>query len=285
MGVVFLILFFILLLAAGLELIAAGIVGLVIRRKRRKNGKLFPGILTAVSAVLLSLGIVTVSIPVHFFSFIVVVNVTPPEDFVETDIVIEENGYQDTRFTADGVVYEVLDLYVCEEEPLSTPIFTYKYKGFFNASQNGNYYQIENEPGFHLVSDSFGCLFAPVEEREQILAYYADWANLDGYYDDWEERTFKISGDEKQVVQNFLNMDIDSLPQQKIAVKDAQEFSIEIICKEGIVFVESCPFVSFNNRVYYLQETRYLENAVEYTLTELPAETEAVLLHIHQSGD
>ena len=285
MGVVFPILFFILLLAAGLELIAAGIVGLVIRRQRRKNGKLFPGILTVVSSVLLFLGIVTVSVSVYFISFIVIVNVTPPEDFVETDIVIEENGYQGTRFTADGVVYEVLDLYVCEEEPLSTPIFTYKYKGFFNASQNGNYYQIENEPGFHLVSDSFGQLFAPVEERKQILAYYAEWAKLEGYYDDWEERTFKIFSDEKQVVQNFLNMDIDSLLQQKIAVKDAQEFSIEIICKEGIVVVGSHQFVSFNHRVYYLQETRYLENAVEYTLTELPAETEAVLLHIHQSGD
>lgn len=50
MGAIFAILFLLFLLAVGLIVIAAGIVGLVIRRKRRKAGKLFPGILTVVCA-------------------------------------------------------------------------------------------------------------------------------------------------------------------------------------------------------------------------------------------
>lgn len=108
---------------------------------------------------------------------------------------------------------------------------------------------------------------------------------MDGYYDNWENQKFKITQDEKQTVQNFLNMDIDSWPQHKVTVEEAQEFRIEIVCKDGIVFVESRSFVSFDQRVYYIREACYSENVVEYTLIELPPEIEAVLLQIHQTGD
>lgn len=177
-----------------------------------------------------------------------------------------------------------MDLYVRREDVRPTPIFTYKYKGFLNGSQSGNYYQIENAPGFHLVCDHFGQLFAPVEERAQILAYYSDWANLEGHYDNWADRQFIISDDAQKVVQNLLNLDMDSLPQQKVTVEEAQEFRIKILCKEGIVFVESRSFVCFNQRVYYVRESCYSGNYIEYTVTELPPEMEAVLLQIHQTG-
>ena len=80
----------------------------------------------------------------------------PPSDFVETDIVIEENGYQDARFTADGVVYEVLDFEANDDAYIENPIFTYKTEGFLNRSQCGNYYKVENPQGFNIVADYYG---------------------------------------------------------------------------------------------------------------------------------
>ena len=46
----------------------------------------------------------------------------PPEDYVETKITVEENGYQDERFTADGKVYEVIDLYVNNEDTITSKL-------------------------------------------------------------------------------------------------------------------------------------------------------------------
>ena len=111
MGALFAIVFFLILLAIGIIGIVAGIIGLIIGGKRRKAGKTFSPVLSVIFSVILSIGFMITLIPVGFFSFIVIVNSVPPDGFVETEIVIEENGYQDTRFTAAGIVYEVLDLW------------------------------------------------------------------------------------------------------------------------------------------------------------------------------
>lgn len=285
MGALFAIIFFLVLLAIGTFGIIAGIVGLIISRKRKMEGKPISRVLTVVFAIVLSISISITLIPVGFFSFIVIVNTMPPDGFVETEIVIDENGYQDTRFTADGVVYEVLDFQVYNNNAISNPIFTYKTAGFLNGSQCGNYYAIDNNQNFNLVSDEFGLLFCPVEERECVITYYTDIANLDGYYDDLEGQEFKLSDDGKEAIQYLGNLDISSLHQEQIVLEDAEEFEIKLVCKENLIYVESHWFLIFNDELYYVYDSDFAEDdGLQYTLIKLPDAVSEPLLNIHQRG-
>ena len=285
MGAIAAIVFFVFLLIAGTIGIIAGIIGLIIGCKKRKKGNQIPKVLTVVFAVVLSIGIIITLIPVGFFTFIVIVNSMLPDGFVETEVVIDENGYQDTRFTADGVVYEVLDFQVYDSNAISNPIFTYKTAGFLNGSQCGNYYVINNNQDFNLVSDEFGLLFCPVEERERVITYYTDIDNLDGYYDDWEGREFKLSDDEKEAIQYFGDLDISLLHQEQIVLEDAEEFEIKLVCKENLIYVESHCFLIFNNELYYVYDSDFAEDdGLQYTLIKLPDAVSEPLLNIHQRG-
>lgn len=285
MGAIFASVFFMILLAIGLVGIVAGTVGLVIRGQRRKAGKTFPTALTAACAVVLSIGIVTAMISTGFVSFIVIVNSTPPEGFVETEIVIEEDGYQDTRFTADGVVYEVLDLEVHDASAISTPIFTYKTKGFLNRSQCGNYYAIENSQGFRLVSNQWGTLFAPTEEKERILAYYTNVENLCAYYDDWNGREFKLSDGDTKALYKFVEEDLRALPKTQLISEDEETFQIKLVCKEGKVRMAWHCFLHVNGEVYYVSETDFIEGeGFQYTVLALPDEVAEALLERYING-
>ena len=285
MGVVFVIIFLLTLLSIGIIGIGAGFIGLMIGRKRKKEGKPFSKGLTIVFAIVLSISIVVAVIPIGFFSFIVIVNSLPPEGFVKTEIVIEENGYQDTRFTADGVVYEVLDFQVHDTDAICNPVFSYQTNGLLNGSQCGNYYAIDNSQGFRLISDNSGHLFVPVEEKELVTEYYTNVANVCGYYDDWDEREFKLSDDENAVVQDFLNTNIELLHQEKIVLDDAEKFEIKLICTEGIIHVESHWFLIFNDELYYIADSDFAEDhGIVYTLIELPHEIADTLLEMHKSG-
>ena len=285
MGAIFAIILLVALLSIGMIGIGAGIVGLMIGRKRKRAGKSFSRALTIVFAIVLSISIVVAIIPIGFFSFIVIVNSLPPEGFVETEIIIEENGYQDTKFTADGVIYEVLDFQVYDADAICNPIFTYQTKGLLNGSQCGNYYAIDNSQGFRLISDNSGHLFVPVEEKELVVEYYTNVANVCGYYDDWDEREFKLSDDENAVVQDFLSTDIELLHQEKIVLDDAEKFEIKLICTEGIIHVESHWFLIFNDELYYIADSDFAEDhGILYTLIELPHEIADTLLEMHKSG-
>lgn len=282
MGTLFAIAFFLILLGVGLITLIISIVGLVIGKKRRKAQKPFSAILTAVFTVILFLGVALTTLPVGFFSFIAIVNSIPPEGFVETEIVIEENGYQDTKFTADGVVYEVLDFVLCDNEYASTPIFTYKTSGFLNGSQCGNYYAIENSQNFRLVSDEHGLLFAPTEEKERVIAYYTNMENLCVYYDNWNEREFKLSEEEATMVCDFLKLDMSLLKQERVALTETEEFNIKLVCKEDLVFVNSYWFLSLNGTIYYVRSSDYAnDDRIEYMLIELPPELADTMTDIH----
>ena len=282
MGTLFTIAFFLILLGVGLITLIVSIVGLVIGKKRRKAQKPFSAILTAVFTVILFLGVALTTLPVGFFSFIAIVNSIPPEGFVETEIVIEENGYQDTKFTADGVVYEVLDFVLCDNEDASTPIFTYKTSGFLNGSQCGNYYAIENSQDFRLVSDEHGLLFAPTEEKERVIAYYTNMENLCVYYDDWNEREFKLSEEEATMVCDFLKLDMSLLKQERVTLTETEEFNIKLVCKEDLVFVNSYWFLSLNGTIYYVRGSDYAnDDRIEYILIELPPELADTMMDIH----
>ncbi len=283
MGAIAAIVFFVFLLTVGTIGIIAGIIGLIIGCKKRKNGKPISKLLTVVVVIVLSISILITLIPVGFFSFIVIVNSMPPDGFVETEVVIDENGYQDTRFTADGVVYEALDFQVYDTDAISNPIFTYKTDGFLNGSQCGNYYAINNNQGFNLVSDEFGSLFCPVEEAESVIAYYTDIANLGGYYENWEGQELKLSGDEKEAIQYFLDLDISLLPQEQIFLEDAEEFEIKLVCKEDLIYVESHWFLFFNDKLYYVYDSDFAEDdGLQYTLIKLPDAVSEPLQNIYR---
>ena len=285
MGAIVAIVFFVFLLIEGTIGIIAGVVGLILGRKKRKSGNPNSRGFTAVFAVVLSFSILITLIPVSFFSFIVIANSMPPDGFVETEIVIDENGYQDTRFTADGVVYEVLDFQVYDTDDISNPVFAYKTDGFLNGSQCGNYYAINNNQGFNLVSDKFGLLFCPVEEKKNVVEYYTDIANLDGYYDNWDGRRVKLSGDEKEVVQDFLESDISSLHRENIVLENADKFEIALVCKEKLIYAESHWFLLFNDELYYVYDSDFAENGgLQYTLIKLPNAVSEPLLNIHRRG-
>ena len=161
MGAVAAVIFFIVLFIFAFVGIVLSIVGITVFSKLSKKGKGFAKPLSIVSIVVLIISIILSSIPTFFFAFIAYVNTIPPEDFVETEIVIEENGYQDTKFTANGVVYHSLGLDVFDHSYIKEPVFSYKTSGFLNGSQCGNYYKVENANNYNLVSDEYGLLFAP----------------------------------------------------------------------------------------------------------------------------
>ena len=106
MGAVFAIGFFMLLFFAGIVSLILGILGIFAFRKNRKEGKTSGVVLTIISVILLVIGIIVLLVPIGFFLMIMFMNILPSENYVETAIAIEEDGYQDTRFTAGGVVYD-----------------------------------------------------------------------------------------------------------------------------------------------------------------------------------
>ena len=124
MGVVFFIGFLMVVLVGGLLCLGLGIGGMIASVITRKKGKRENGKKIAIpSAILLILGTAVLLLPVGYLGFIYAVNTLPPDDYVKTDILIEEDGYQSERFTADGVVYTVLPLASGQIEKKESSLF------------------------------------------------------------------------------------------------------------------------------------------------------------------
>lgn len=282
MGAIAGIIFFVFLLIVGIIGILSGIIGLIVCRKRKNVDSSFGKILTAVFTVILCISIGITVLPVGFFSFIILVNTLPPDGFVETDIIIEEDGYQDTRFTANGVVYEVTEYYVSDTEIELVPIFTYKTKGFLNGSQCGNYYKFEANGGFPLVCDEFGTIFCTYNKKPDLEQYYSDPQNLTAYYDNGEETRKELSETDYNALQGFLKNDLNSLSSQSMVADDSEQFVIDITGKDGIICTESHWFVIISDKVYYEKSSFWGENdRVEYNLIELPKGLSDTLISIH----
>jgi hypothetical protein len=177
---------------------------------------------------------------------------------------------------------------VYDQDAISTPVFTYKTKGFLNAARCGNYYAIENNQGFNLISDKFGQLFCPVGEKEMVIAYYTDNANLNGYYMDWDRYEYgqelRLSDYENNVIRDFRAMDLTSLTQESLILPDDTElFEISMICKEELVYAESHLFVVVNDTLYYAYDTEVTDKMqIVHKIIELPAGMTDALLAIHK---
>lgn len=286
MGAIAGIIFFVILLIIGIIGILSGIIGLIVCRKRKNENSSFGKILTAVFAVMLCISIGITLLPVGFFSFIILVNTLPPDGFVETDIVIDENGYQDTRFTAYGIVYEVTDYYVSDTEIEPVPIFTYKTSGFMNGSQCGNYYKLEASGNFDLVCDEYGNVFCPANKKNELIKYYSSPENHTAYYDDLSGVRKELSETDYNALQSFLKNDLNSLKSQSMVADDSEQFVIDITGKDGIICTESHWFVIISAKVYYEKSSFWGENdRVEYDLVELPKGLSDALISIHNPID
>ena len=251
MGAVFGVIFLAILALLGLIGLSIGIVGLILSLKAKKAGKSRGKTFSIVFAMVLVSSILLTTVPAGFFTFIVLVNTLPPEGFVETAIVIEEDGYQDTTFTADGVTYRVLPLEVYDMDLINTPVFTYKTQGFLNGSQCGNYYALPNSQNFNLVSDEFGLLFCPVEEWVSVVDYYQTPSHLQAYYDNSVGDIAPMPAHEYSLLDNYIHEELDSLQREQLFAKDYQEFSVVLLSQDGAVFVESHWFVVNRGQVYY----------------------------------
>lgn len=224
--------------------------------------------------------------------WVILAHALPDGSYVRTDIVIAENGYQDQRFTADGVVYEALPLtaddVACSEK--ATAVFTYKTKGFLNGYLTGNYYRIENPKGFDLIWNGIDRLFAPAGEREAILAYYFgeaidwkyyDYAAVEGAED---PRGIALSDEAKAAMQAYLMLDVESLPTEAVIPEAYETISIAGKSSDGIV-LHDLWFVVMEGKVYLeLDRTETNDQRIQLTLAALPEEISAPLAKLAEGA-
>lgn len=283
MGLLFVAILFIILFIIGIIGLAIGIVGIMIIHKKKKNGSKIPKFLNILFITFSSLGSLFILIPLSFTTIFILMNTLPPEDYVETDIIIEENGYQATKFTANNVVYEVLEFELYDSSILTKPIFSYKTQGFLNGSQCGNYYEIENSQNFNIVSSKTGVLFAPTEEIDKIYDYYKNPNNLDAYYDCFAPELIKLSSNQKNLLNDYINMDKTNFAKQEIILDNTNELVINITCNEKIVFIESYWFIVINNQIFYVEYSEFTDDGnIKYNLIDVPSSLETELLELYQ---
>lgn len=282
MGAIFGVIFFIWLLIVGLSGIELSIAGIIVSSIFSKKGKRFAKPLKVVSIILLTFCALITLIPTGYFSFIFVANTMPPEDYVETEITIEENGYQDERFTADGKVYEVIDLYVNNEDYLDNPIYSYKTSGLLNGSQCGNYYAVENTNNFDLVCDWFGLLFAPIDEKQEVLDYYLSIENQDYYYYDYsKEESILIDENFTKSLNEFLSKDLSNEDAITSSLEDIDSYDIDVISSDKLIYVTSYYFVYLNDSMYYIYESTFIEDVgFEHTLILLDEQLKTHFINI-----
>lgn len=268
MGSFFTLIMLILIMIFGLLELSVGVTGLIIGIKKRKTKKVLSRVFLIVSPIIMVLSIITLYFPSSFFGFIITINSTPPESFVETEIQIEENKYQDTVFTADGIVYEALYLELYNNDIPKKPIFHYKPEGFLNKREWGNYYLVENENGFTLISDEMGRLFSPIDEKEVILNYYSNINNYSGYYYDWEESYIKLSDNQFDLIIDFVSN--ESHIKETKRFNEYDDFSIQYVSNDNIVLIGNDWFIVNDDVIYYVYNSVVNFGYEEFILVELP---------------
>ncbi|MBQ8288579.1 MAG: hypothetical protein IJX76_07405 [Clostridia bacterium] len=306
----------ILLLAAGIVLLAGAVLSVwkvqTIRRRvsdakaerqrlkelRRKDKPALPDTNTppalryfAVAAILC--GLVSVG-ALGYGGYLVYIHAAPPSDYVATGIFIEESGYQDERFTADGVVYEALplecDYYVCMEK--KTAVFSYKPDGFLNGYLSGNYFAIENSHGFDIVWNGQDRLFAPADQAAAIVEFYrADpdaWYLLDYEQEDENGDPVKVRLFDEAVtaIRAYSELDVAKLETATAIAEDGYD-TVEVWAQsgDGIVILNEW-FVVIKGKAYvYMKSTTTEQDQEKMTLAILPDEISAPLAGLVEGTD
>ena len=287
-GVAAAVLFFVSLVFLAILMILlglAGVIGFGVARKKGILGK--TKTLIGVSVGILLAGLLLFSVPLGYFSFIFIVNATPPEDYVETGIDIEviDDEYESYTFVADGTVYTVLDL---ASANISTehPVFSHKAEGILNRAQWCNYYEVKNGGSFHIVCDEGGALFAPQEEHDQIYAYYEGAAAI-WYAERWgeDEKPFPIENITLQEKLENLQSQQDTLSYKEYTFAEDQQYEALWCNKEsadGVVLYECLSFVLIDGSAYLTGWESW--NDGHYTISAYKTDEElSALLAVHCS--
>ncbi|MBQ8382062.1 MAG: hypothetical protein IJX47_02530 [Clostridia bacterium] len=221
--------------------------------------------------------------------YLVYIHAAPPSEYVHTDIFIEESGYQDERFTADGVVYEVLPLEcdpdVCKER--MTAVFSYKPDGFLNGYLSGNYFAIENSYGFDLVWNGLDRLFAPADQVAEIVEFYrADpeaWYLLDYGQTDENGDPGKVALSDGVVtaIRAYLKLDVSKLETTTAIAEDGYD-TVELWAQssDGVVVFDYWFTVIEGKAYIHLKSTTTEQDQEEMTLAILPDEISAPLARL-----
>ena len=157
-----------------------------------------------------------------------------------------------------------------DDAKINNPIFSYKTSGFLNGSQCGNYYAIENPNDYDLVSDQFGRLFAPTEQKTQILNYYLNEENKELYYYNYPDTTIKIeesiSNKLTEVFKNTTNYDKTSY------LENIDFIDIYVLSNDELIYVESYQLVVENDTLYYISNCYDVDDNYLYELVLLDEE-------------
>lgn len=250
MGAVFFLVVMAILLGIGAVCLVLAIIFLVAflawkKKGQRRKGLLIPMIIFFVAGGLIAL------VPLSYGAIIIGMNATLPEDYVKTGIVIEENGYQDERFTADGVVYQAVpdiswDSYH-ENDLTLTAVFTYKEKGFMHRHEWGNYYSLANSHGFTMIVSHHGDqVFAPVAQVDEIRDWYLDKEAIQWFEGHWDVNSMAFTRvpDDLEASLNAYHASrpLDQEGHDLVVAQDARTLEFFAMSADGIIFYVNYSF-------------------------------------------
>ena len=177
MGVVFALVLLVLIFLGGVTPLVGGIVGLCVIRKKEMRRK---GLVTGLLVTLLVFGALMTLLPVGFVGFVLLSNFRTDIIAESTNAAIEGAGYPGETFTADGVVYEMLPVYIdfeyCSDN--SEPVFTYTWKDILGRDVPGNLFRVENPQNLDLIWDGCDVLYCPTDQIDPFMTYYSTMGDV-----------------------------------------------------------------------------------------------------------
>lgn len=285
MGVVFalgFLVFFVIIIVVliiGIILISLGLTGTITTSVLKRKGKQIKKPIRVLSITSLISGIVILIPIVALFTYCFVSYLTPPADYVETPLVIEENGRQEYEFTVEGVKYKRIRLLYNFEIDTKVAVFSWKTKGWINSGLVGNYYEFKNNSIFYFVMDEDNNLFCKESEYDEIIEYYEDLNNFN--------TTLKVchylTGETKPIVVNEVIDELNKNTGNKIGqitisnvdeIKDNKyEVVFSLLSKDNFVEKYFYYDVIKTDDYYYLTNRSYNEETtkITYDLEEIPS--------------
>lgn len=238
-----------------LAIVVAGIVTLLLSRRFMEKGAPARRVLGIVAAGMIFSGAVLAVGPTIILGQSIYYGALPPEDFVVTDIPVE--NWSDGRFTANGVVYQMLGLefnVLASEAWVGQAEFTYDEPSWANDSRNLNFYSVKNSMGFDFYwPNGYLYLYCAADQAEQAAQYYqsadsgrAFYVKNNGLHPVDEALTLTL---EKYLsTESFgtaLPFSFDSYPQ-------ADGFDLLHTSGDGLFVMEEYSFLFFDGHVYFV---------------------------------
>lgn len=277
MGVVFFAFIALAMLLGGVGLVILGVVLHVALKKRAQSGGRWAKRFRKLAGPAIVLGLLGAILPLGFFGFVIYENATPPDGFVETAIIIEEDGYQPERFTADGITYLRLPFNAASQR--GEAVFTYKGAGWYNADEWGNYYRIENGIGCDLVSDRYSGLFCPEDQYDRVVDTYENTREEASIWFG-PEQEIETSDELRAAFRAIQAMEGEGV-RMRFAEGGFHMLSITERSFDGVVLHDSIPLLYtpkgvFLQRVYQIRDDHYTFHALE-----LPGEISTLMEELY----